>query len=94
MTTRTESLQPRELAPGEMAALPLLALLLVTQRTGFGATEPMSDLPRILPKRASGAETALSRSPGAGLVLRMRENAALALIRPVEASALGLLSRR
>ena len=39
-------------------------------------------------QRAADAETALSRSPGAGLVVQMRENADLALIRPVEASAL------
>ena len=41
-----------------------------------------------LRQRASGAETTPSRSPGAGLVVGMRENAGLALIRPVEASAL------
>ncbi len=39
-------------------------------------------------QRATHAETTPSRSPGTGLVGRMRENADLALIRPVEASAL------
>ena len=39
-------------------------------------------------ERASGAETTPSRSPGAGVLGRMRENADLALIRPVEASTL------
>ena len=41
-----------------------------------------------LRQRASDAETTPSRSPGAGLVVQMRENADLALIRPVEAGAL------
>jgi hypothetical protein len=44
--------------------------------------------PLMLHRRAADAETALPRSPGAGLVVRMRENAGLALIRPVKASAL------
>jgi len=39
-------------------------------------------------QRTADAETTPSRSPGAGLVGGMRENAGLALIRPVEASAL------
>ena len=39
-------------------------------------------------QRASDAEAAPSRSPGAGVLGRMRENAGLALIRPVEASTL------
>jgi hypothetical protein len=43
---------------------------------------------RGLRQRASDAETTLSRSPGAAVVGRMRENADLALICPIEASAL------
>ncbi len=43
---------------------------------------------RGLHQRASDAETTPSRSPGARVVAHMRENADLALIRPVEASAL------
>ncbi len=41
-----------------------------------------------LRQRTADAETTPSRGPGAGLVVQMREKAGLALIRPVEASAL------
>ena len=41
-----------------------------------------------LRQRTADAETTPSRSPGTGLVVQMRENVGLALIRPVEASAL------
>ena len=43
---------------------------------------------RGLHQRASDAETTPSRILGAGVVVRMRENADLALIHPVETSAL------
>ncbi len=43
---------------------------------------------RGLHQRASDAETTTFRSRGAGLDVRMRENAGLALIGPLEASAL------
>ncbi len=39
-------------------------------------------------QRASDAETTPSRGLGAGVLGRMREDAGLALIRPIEASAL------
>ncbi len=41
-----------------------------------------------LRQRTADTETTPSRSLGAGVVVQMRENAGLALIRPVEASAL------
>ena len=41
-----------------------------------------------LRQRTADAETTPSRSPGAGVVGGMREDAGLALIRPVEAGAL------
>ena len=52
------------------------------------ARKTLLDRSSPLRQRTADAETALSRSPGAGLVVQMRENSGLALIRPVEASAL------
>ncbi len=49
------------------------------------ASVPRAKMARKVGSRRRGP---LSRSPGAGVVVRMRENADLALIRPVEASAL------
>ena len=51
-------------------------------------SETGAESARGLHQRTADAETTPSRSLGAGVVGRMRENADLALIRPVEASAL------
>ncbi len=47
-----------------------------------------------LRQRTADAETAPSRSPGAGVVVRRRENAGLALIRPAESKCAGGRSQR
>ncbi len=52
------------------------------------ARKTLLDRSSPLRQRTADAATTPSRSLGAGVVVRMRENADLALIRPVEASAL------
>ncbi len=56
------------------------------ERTACGLFRESTHL--VLRQRTANAETTPSRGLGAGVVVRMRENADLALIRPVEASVL------